>query len=189
MTQHLLEHTGAKWLMTGIGDVRELGTDLDYKVEYGEASIFTTLKDKLLGPPKPLGYKVSPGLEVYNKSIWEDHEDKWLTPIYPYLAKSYKDGFFKFPDGKGEDFLDEHFKTSQQILWLTEVLLPKLGITPNTELYNDVAARVDEIFYNIPAATRYKTEFEIRLFKERFKLPKWPNMIRGFYYFKDEFQE
>lgn len=191
MTQNLLEHTGAKWLMTSIGDVRELGTDLEYKSEYGETSIFTVLKDKLLGPEKPFGYKVSPALEVYDKPIWKDHKDKWLTPIYPHLtAKKFEDPFFIFPDNVGKKkWQDQHFKTGQQSIWLTEVLLPKLGITANTELYNNIAKQVDEIFYNIPEEKRFKTEFEKDLFRTRFSLPRWPNMIKGFYYFKDEFQE
>ena len=189
MTQALLEYSGANWFMTGIGDVRELGTDLNYKIEYGESSIFTMLKDKILGPEKSFGYKVSPALEVYNKSIWEDHKDKWLTPIYPYLTKKYKDLFFIFPDSTGKKFCDEHFKTGQQATWLIEVLLPKLGIAANPELYNTVADRVEEIYHSIPEQNRFKMTFEKELFLERFNLPRWPNMIKGFYYFKDEFQE
>jgi hypothetical protein len=189
-TQQLLEHSGANWLMTSIGDVRELGTDLEYKIEYGESSIFSALKSKLLGPSKPFGFKISPALEVYNEPIWGVHKDRWLTPIHPYLsAKQYKDAFFLFPDEHGKKFQDEHFKTEHQIAWLSEVLLPKLKIPPNTEIYDSVATRVDEIFYNIPEERRLKTEFERELFRERFNLPRWPNMIKGFYYFKDEFQE
>lgn len=189
-TQHLLENTGATWFMTSVGDVRELGTDLEYKVEYGESSIFSSLKTKLLGPSKSFGYKISPSLEVYDKSIWKDHKENWLAPIYPYLtSKQYEDPFFIFPDGHGKQFEDQHFKTGQQAAWLTEVLLPKIDILPDTDRYTSIAARVDEIFYNIPLEKRFKTEFEKELFRERFNLPRWPNMIRGFYYFKDEFQE
>ena len=190
MTQQLLEHTGAKWLMTGVGDVRELGTDLEYKSEYGESSIFAELKTKLLGPSKPFGYKISPALEVYDNPIWGIHKDKWLPPIFPYLtAKKFKDAFFIFPDGHGKQFEDQHFKTGQQSIWLTEVLLPKLALLPEDDRYNSIAERVDEIFNNIPLERRFKTEFEKELFREKFRLPRWPNMIKGFYYFKDEFQE
>lgn len=185
-TQHLLESTGANWFMTSIGDVRELGTDLNYKIEYGETSIFTSLKAKLFGNSKKFGFEVSPGLEVYEEPIWGVHKDRWLAPIWPYLiSKKYKDMFFSFNNGEGGTFEDQHFRTEHQSIWLTEVLLPKLALAPRTDRYKRVADRVDEIFYNIPTDDRFKTSFEKELFRERFELPRWPNMIKGYYYFKE----
>jgi hypothetical protein len=186
-TQNLLENTGATWFMTSIGDVRELGTDLDYKREYGESSIFSSLKEKLFGSPKHFGYEISPALELYDEPIWGDHKDQWLSPIHPYItAKKFKDPFFRFPDEFGTEFEDQHFKTAHQAVWLTDVLLPKLGLLPDADRYKVIADRVDEIFYNIPSETRFKREFEKELFRERFRLPRWPNMIKGYYYFKED---
>jgi hypothetical protein len=185
-TQNLLENTKATWLMTSIGDVRELGTDLNYKSEYGETSIFSPLQEQLSNDVKKFGYKITPALECYDVPVWETFKDNWLTPLWPYLI-NYKsdDMFFLFPDGKGKKFEDQHFKTAHQALWLTDIVLPKLDKVPKNDIYKEVAARVDEIFYSIPEKTRFKTTFEKELFRERFKLPRWPNMIKGFYYFKE----
>lgn len=186
-TQNLLENTGVTWLMTSIGDIRELGTDLNYKVEYGESSIFSSLKEKLFGAPRKFGFEISPGLEVYEEPIWGVHKARWLEPIWPYLIENHtSDMFFNFPDGVGKMFEDQHFKTAQQAKWLTEVVLPKLSLLPNTDIYKDIATRVDEIFYSIPNETRFKTTFEKKLFQEQFKLPRWPNMIKGYHYFKED---
>ncbi len=187
LIQNLLENTGATWLMTSIGDVRELGTDLSYTYDYGESSIFSSLKEKLCGSPKKFGYEISPGLEVYDKPIWEDHKNQWVSPIWPYIiSKNYKDMFYVFPDETGKMFDDRHFKTEHQAVWLTEQLLPKLSITPETDRYNHIANRINEIFYSIPEKTRFKIEFEKELFQEQFKLPRWPNIIKGYCHFKEE---
>lgn len=187
LAQNLLENTGATWLMTSIGDVRNLGTDLKYHYEYGETSIFSSLKEKLFGNPKKFGYNITPSLEVYDEPIWEVHQDRWVTPIWPYLtAKKHDNMFYEFPNEIGIMFNDEHFKTEHQAEWLTEQLLPKLSIEPNTAQYQAVIDQTNKVFYDIPADKRFKTTFEKELFREQFKLPRWPNMIKGFYYFKDD---
>lgn len=187
MIQNLLENTGATWLMTSVGDVRQLGTDLNYKVEYGETSIFDQLKEKFVGSPEKFGYKISPFLKVYDDPIWGVYKDKWLDPIWPYIiAKNKKEMFYIFTDGVGKNFMDQHFRTNEQAEWLEEVLLPKLNLTAKTDRYNAVADRVNEIYLSMPEKERLKTEFEKRLFIEQFRLPRWPNMIKGFIHFRDE---
>lgn len=184
LTQHLLESTGTTWYMTSIGDVRNLGTDVENKFEYGEQSIFSSLKEKFLGTPKPFGYNVTPSLEVYDDAIWGKHADKWLTPIWNHLrSKNLKDPFYLFPDETGRQFEDQHFKTLAQSMWLSEILLPKLKLTPRPERYREIADQVDALYYSRPELERFKNDFEKRLFHEKFNLPKWPNMIKGFYYF------
>lgn len=183
LTQHLLEKTGVNWFMTSIGDVRNLGTDVENKIEYGEKSIFSAMLDQFLGTPKHFGYNVTPSLEVYDKEIWGNHADRWLDPIWTYLTKKPTIPFYRFPDETGKLFEDQHFHTAAQSQWLSEVLLPKLKLEPRTALYKEVADKIDEIFYERPEKERFKNDFEKRLFHTKFNLPKWPNMIKGFYYF------
>lgn len=187
MTQNLLENTGVNWLMTSVGDVRELGTDLDYKREYGEVTIFDQLREKLAGTPEKFGYKISPFLKVYDDPIWGVHKDHWLDPLWPYLtAKKDKSQFFTFLEMDDKTFQDQHFRTSDQAEWLKEVLLPKLNISARVDRYNEIADRVDDMYLGISEKKRFKTEFEKALFIERFNLPRWPNMIKGFIHFRDE---
>lgn len=183
LTQHLLDKTGVTWLMTSIGDVRNLGTDVENRFEYGENSIFSALKEKFLGTPKYFGYNVTPSLEVYDDAIWGKHSSRWLTPIWNHLrAKNLKDAFYSFPNEEGKMFEDQHFKTDAQAMWLTEVLLPKLNLSPHPERYKEISDQVNNLYYARPELERFKTDFEKRLYHEKFNLPKWPNTIKGFYY-------
>ena len=184
MTQHLLESTGVNWYMTSIGDVRNLGTDVENKIEYGEKSIFSELKEKFLGTPKHFGYNVTPSLEIYDDIIWGKHADRWIAPIWNYLtAKKMDSPFYQFADETGKMFEDQHFRTAAQAEWLSELLLPKLNLKPNLEKYKNIADTVDSMYYNTPDKERLQREFEKRLYHTKFNLPKWPNMIKGFYYF------
>ena len=65
-------------------------------------------------------------------------------------------------------------------------MLPKLKIKARPELYDDIAERVNAMYLEIPEEKRFKTEFEKNLFIEKFKLPRWPNMIKGFIHFRNE---
>jgi hypothetical protein len=94
--------------------------------------------------------------------------------------------FYEFPNEIGTMFKDEHFKTAHQAEWLTDQLLPKLLLAPNTELYQTVIDQTEKVFDKIPSEARFKKHFELKLFQEQFNLPRWPNMVQGFYYFKDD---
>ena len=184
MTQYLLESTGVNWYMTSIGDVRNLGTDVENKFEYGERSIFTELKEKFLGTPKYFGYNITPSLEIYDDIIWGKHADRWIAPIWNYLTSKKLDShFYQFADETGRMFEDQHFRTSAQAEWLSELLLPKLNLKPNLVKYKEIIDTVDSMYYSTPDKERLQREFEKRLFHTKFNLPKWPNMIKGFYYF------
>jgi aspartyl/asparaginyl-tRNA synthetase len=80
-------------------------------------------------------------------------------------------------------FEDQHFRTSAQAEWLSELLLPKLNLKPNLVKYKEIIDIVDSMYYSTPDKERLQREFEKRLFHTKFNLPKWPNMIKGFYYF------
>jgi cell division transport system ATP-binding protein len=96
------------------------------------------------------------------------------------LVLKYPSKTLKFEEGKM--FEDQHFKTDAQAMWLTEVLLPKLNLSPHPERYKEISNQVNNLYYSRPELERFKTDFEKRLYHEKFNLPKWPNTIKGFYY-------
>lgn len=180
-TQHLLENTGATWLMTSIGDVRELGTDIRTIDEYGEVSLFARIADKIKGKQKHFAYKVTPSLEVYDDAIWKKYADHWLPPMWTYIVSNEDDIFYNFIDDNKEEFTDHHPKTSKQIKWLTDSVLAKLNLEPKYDDYIRISNIADSIHVEY-ATSNTKKDFEKALFVTDWKLPRWPNMIKGYFY-------
>lgn len=179
MTQMFLENTGATWYMTSIGDVRNLGTDIDITSSYGEQSIFYKIKERFSSINEPyFGYRVTPSLKVYNKPIWEDRKDRWVQPIGAWVIDNNKDPFYSFTGENGEKFSDYHPKPSHHKDWLVKFLIPKLEIEPDIEKYNKIAEDCDILRTRMINDT--KRDYEMALFHWKFNLPKWPNMIKGF---------
>lgn len=179
LTQHLLSNTGAKWFMTSIGDLRELGSDIDITSTYGEQSLFTRIKDRFAKQKeKHFAFRVTPSLKIYNDPIWKEHEDKWIQPIGSWILNNIKDPFYVFLDERGEDFIDHHPKTSAHLEWLIKFLIPKLGIDPQIQRYNSISDQADQL--QLKNINNEKKGFEKLLFREKFDLPLWPNMIKGF---------
>jgi hypothetical protein len=123
----LLESTGCTWYMTGMGDVRNMGTDIGDAGGYGEhISIKHNDKDK-----KGLVFERIPEFQIYQKPIWEDRADHWLTPLVE-ITKKYSKLTYSFVDTKNPIapvvFQDFHPTPSQHILWLEEELKDKLDI-------------------------------------------------------------
>lgn len=179
MTQMFLENTGANWYMTSIGDVRNLGTDIDIDPVYGEQSIFTKIMDRFAHQKeKYFGYRVTPSLKVYDKPIWEDRADRWLEPIGSWVINNHKDRFYDFTGENGEAFTDYHPKPARHRDWTINFLIPKLGINADIERYNEVADTCDLLHQRLINNT--KKDFETALFHQKLDLPLWPNMIKGF---------
>lgn len=179
LAQHLLESTGAKWYMTSIGDLRELGSDIDITTTYGEQSLFTRIKDRFAKQKeKHFAYRVTPSLKIYNDPIWTDRADHWVQPIGSWIMQNIKDPFYVFKDELGESFIDHHPKPSAHLEWLVKFLIPKLGIDPQLERYNGISKQSDAL--QAKNINNEKKNFEKLLFREKFDLPLWPNMIKGF---------
>jgi len=182
MTQMFLENTGANWYMTSIGDVRNLGTDIDIDPVYGEQSIFTKIMERFSNQKeKYFGYKVTPSLKVYNKPIWEDRADRWLEPIGSWIINNCTDQFYDFTGENGETFTDYHPKPARHRDWVINFLIPKLSITADIERYNKIADDCDLLHQRLINNT--KKDFEMSLFHRRLDLPIWPNMLKGFIIF------
>ncbi len=179
LTMHFLDSTGANWFMTSIGDLRELGLDIDVNSKYGEQSIFTKIRDRFSSEKeKYFGFRVTPGLKIYNNPIWIDKADKWVEPIGSWIIKNINDPFYQFIGDNGEEFTDHHPKTSAHKEWLVKFLIPRLGIDPDTTRYERVIDRSNQL--HLENTHNEKRSFEKLLFREKFDLPLWPNMIKGF---------
>jgi hypothetical protein len=179
MTQMFLEQTGATWYMTSIGDVRELGTDINIESAYNEQSIFFKLKHYFTNQKeKNFAYGITPALQVYNKPIWEDRANHWIEPIGSWIINNLKEPFYSFVDADDGPYMDYHPKTSLQQEWLINFLFPKLKINPNIEKYNKISNSCEKLY--LALHDKNKKDFQTVLLQESFELPSWPNTVKGF---------
>lgn len=127
LTQGLLESTGCTWFMTSIGDVRNMGADIEDGLGHGE-TLLLTAEEK--GQTK-LAWKKIPELAVYER-IWDDYNDHWLEPI-SYTANRNPEGFFWFQakDDKNP-WKETHPSPRQHNIWLQEQLKPRIGLPLET---------------------------------------------------------
>lgn len=127
LTQGLLESTGCTWFMTSIGDVRNMGADIEDGLGHGETLLLTAEER---GQTK-LAWKKIPELEVYER-LWDDYADHWLEPI-SYTANRNPEGFFWFQakDDKNP-WKETHPSPRQHNIWLQEQLKPRLELPIET---------------------------------------------------------
>lgn len=179
LAQGLLESTGCNWYMTGMGDLRNLGADLNDGGHAGE--------DLLIRPEdrnvEKLVWKKIPELNIYEKLIWGRHQDRWLAPLTS-VSNKYPELIFNFiaTDNSGSTFKDTHPTTEHYALWIKQELQDKL------ELSNDAI----EKFFSISDAIKslhQKFNFNKRTFElmsakcagfpENTGL-QWPPILQGF---------
>lgn len=128
LTQGLLESTGARWFMTSIGDLRNLGSDIEDNSDYRECITPRHEKDG-----EYVGFSRVKDLEIYNKPIWEDHKDHWLIPLNTFVQFYSKTANYKFIDKKTkESFGDLHPTPIQHLEWLTSELKDRLNVSSTT---------------------------------------------------------
>lgn len=178
LTQGLLNSTKATWFMTSIGDIRNLGSDIDDNIDYKECITPRHEKDG-----DYVGFSRVKELEVYNKPIWIDHKDHWLTPFNTFVQTQSKTKNYKFIDSKTkEQFADLHPTPNQHLEWIISELSDKLTISDSTiknaKLISDV---VDEFHRKF---TEDKREFakqvrESKWIPENGKIT-WPTKPHGF---------
>jgi hypothetical protein len=182
LTQGLLESTGVTWFMTGMGDLRNMGTDVGAGGGYGEhISLSKEDMEKI-----HLLYERVPEFKIYNKSIWEDRASHWLTPLVETI-REHKDLTYSFIDTSYSknpvSFQDFHPTPKQHIIWLKENLQDKLDIPENLFTNsNIIAGTIDALQQKFKRDKRlfehmvYKREF----FPEEANNLNWPTKYMGF---------
>lgn len=181
MTQGLLKSTGCKWYMTSIGDIRNMGSDLRDNDGIGEQTDFLKPQDR---DQDMVAWKKIPELAVYNKPIWEDHADHWLTPM-EVMAKETPELTLEFIDTvrKNKTFLDTHPSPRQHLLWVEKELKDKLQLSEESiKIANEVVDGIEETYQKFKFN---KQTFELMMAK-RVGFPpsahvlKWPFRYEGF---------
>ena len=178
LTQGLLNSIGATWYMTSIGDIRNMGEDIRSGVGYGEQTgIFAgdILKEKLL-------WQQVPSLQVYEKSIWEDHSTHWLMPL-ELFCQTCPELTFEFIDSTdNRTFLDIHPSAGQHLLWVEQELKDILHLSD--DLFNFASRMVSRINEMQIQSNNDKKGFEMQLAKQQYsyndKSIRWPGRPLGF---------
>jgi hypothetical protein len=176
LTQGLLESTGCTWFMTSIGDVRNMGADIEDGLGHGETLLLTAEER---GQSK-LAWKKIPELETYER-LWTDYADHWLEPI-SYTANRNPEGFFWFQakDDKNP-WKETHPSPRQHNIWLQEQLKPRINLpvetTPGQKLIID---SIDQLHRN---NKHDKRKFDHLLQLAHFEKPShflWPRNYLGY---------
>jgi hypothetical protein len=179
MTQSLLESTGCTWYMTSIGDIRELGHDLRPKDKYGERPV--NLRE-VFGNNKNIGWEFAKPLKIYEKPIWEERADHWLTPLEKF-SKDYPDLYYEFETQEEGTGIDPHPSTSHHFLWVEQELESKLNLSEKWKQETiELTKSVNEL------QMRMKTDKAafIQLMSRRGNFPQsakdfyWPTQYVGF---------
>jgi len=177
MIQGLLESIGCTWRMTSIGDIRNLGTDLDrdlWNYERVSANTKELSSDFVL-------WNRYPEFKSYNKLIWEDRAEAWIDPLMPYSSE-HDDMYWWFQAKHDKEAWKEgHPSPLQHQLWLNDLLRPSLGLT---KVPKEQQAIIDKC-----VALKSNVEFMDCLHFEKFLQSKqhklfdtinWPNNKQGF---------
>lgn len=143
MTQNLLEASGCTWFMTGMGDLRNMGNDLADN-GWGGEDILLSDQDKVT---EKVAWAKIPELKIYEKPIWIDKKDHWLTPLSVF-AKKYPELIFDFVDTEQPSvtFKDTHPTTEHYALWIQQELQTKLSLDDSSiSKYFDIANAVKKL--------------------------------------------
>lgn len=176
IAQVFLKSIGCKWYMTSIGDIRNIGLDLNYdnSNNYGEDSILSKVVNcfrKYNNDTEYPLYKISPGLKIYNKSIWEDNYNHWLEPLN-YIIKDKSESCYMFRDVNGKLYRDQHLNIQSHAAWLEKNLQDKINL--DIEKINFAVEQVNSAYVdNIEF-------FALKLRKVNIGLNYWPNTVLGF---------
>lgn len=130
LVQGLLESTGCQYYMTGMGDIREIGSDIVTDVIHGE-NVSGSQQDRAeavkLG--KHLLYFREPAFEIYEKQIWQDRADRWLEPLNPFSIR-YSEFNWHFVDKTSQThYQDYHPTPKQHVHWIEKNLKDRLNLS------------------------------------------------------------
>lgn len=177
LTQGLLDSIGCTWKMTSIGDIRNLGTDLDqdlWNYERVSARPDEISSDYVL-------WNRYPEFKSYSKPIWEDRATVWIEPIMPYSSK-HDDLYWWFQAKQDKEAWKEgHPSPLQHQKWLNDLLRPSLNLTgvPQKQqaiVDKCIALKSDAEFMDCLRFEKFLQSKEHTLFDTI----TWPNIKKGF---------
>lgn len=166
LVQGLLESTGCEYYMTGMGDIREIGADIITDTIHGEnvsGSAEDRANSKLIG--KHLLYYREPAFEIYEKQIWQDRADKWLTPLNPFAADYPEHNFYFVDKTSKAEYQDYHPTPKQHVFWIEKNLRDRLRLTDDA--INEMHKFADLVHAMQPNFIEDKDLFGILLGKRR----------------------
>lgn len=133
LAQTLLDNAGCTWLMTSLGDLRNLGYDNTFSKKPIEDTTVKANKWEL--------WHRFPEFKIY-EYLWTDKEHHWVDPLFPIVIKN-KDKIWKFKRGS---YIDLHPTPLLHNLWLDQKLKPKLPILYNYDyLRNDFVEKAEKL--------------------------------------------
>ena len=149
LAQELLKSAGCTWLMTSLGDIRNLGYDTVFSkrehIGVSDQSAIEIIKNSEEWPI----WKLFPEFRIYEKHIWEN--SKWVDPLFEFV-KLNKNDIWTFEKDK---YVDLHPTPYMHNLWLNEKLKPLLDI-----VYNHDSSRsfIIEKFKKLKHSGKYSSE-------------------------------
>jgi hypothetical protein len=152
LAQALLTSTGCKWLMTSLGDIRNMGYDNVFtnRSYIGATSDTDTLEliKTVNSSSSWLVWEKFPEFKIYAK-IWDN--ENWLEPMFK-TVRANKDKIWIF---EKDGYIDLHPTPYLHNEWLTQNLKPKLSITYN---YDSARNIIVEKFNQLKASGKYSCE-------------------------------
>lgn len=174
LVQDLLKSSSCTWYMTSIGDLRNLGTDIQMGKQFGESisgnestSEFTLLQRY-------------PEFLPYIEDLWNNNPDCWLEPLHLF-ANKYPENNWVFLDENNKSWPETHPSVTQYSMWIKENLKEKLSISQEAlqkidkivKIVEDMKVESNHLVLDF-AQKLYAQEFDTFTLVERKKLKGYP---------------
>jgi hypothetical protein len=158
LTQSILKQTECIWLMTSIGDLRNLGYDNVFSFEPESVDSETSMLCNEINnnPNDWLIQKKFPEFNSYVDIIWNDNIDRWVEPIFKTILKN-KENIWVF---EKDNSIDLHPTPFMHNLWLNQNLKEKLNVEYN---YNNKRNFIVECFEKLKAKDQYSQDEFVNL--------------------------
>lgn len=176
LVANMLDNIGCKWYFTSIGDIRQLGSDLDSLTKmYEHAELALEFQPGNINTDNFELYKKYPNFRKYEKSIWKDYKEHWIEPI-TYTAQRNVSDFWSFQaEHDLEPWIEAHPSPLQHYKWLSDHLAPKLS-------NNEIDCK-DLLHYLIDLKSRNNDAIKFEQYLNTNKLPQlkyWPHRPLGY---------
>lgn len=141
LVQSLLKMTNCKWFMTGMGDIRNLGFDLEGYYPDKNTSIKDNYQDE---SESFIIWKKFPEFKFYENVIWNDNITKWLPSIFDTVKKYHWLTWNFYQDYTNRLLTDNHPSPMQHQIWLNQYLRPVLELGDAPEVQQKIVDQLEE---------------------------------------------